>query len=488
MAKFLPNNLQTGGKTLRPKQVELFEKIDNAPKGVKVFGLQCPTGQGKTLISFRIQEVTRAPIICSKNLLIDQLVDEYPEIIPIYAQTDYQCPPWMDHNEKLGIKYAAKYARTRLGDPTAKFAFTIVSYSQNIKKIGKGYSSDIVVDEAHTLPRMTRLLTNQDIKTPDKIRLPSGLNEFSVIAWLELVIKCTYDYERKAKAQILLDVLKTKPETITYAYNDNKNGLVFNTVDPPLWLLQKLFPAGQKFLLSGTLLKPLIPLIVPGVNADNIEFIDVLSDFPVNNRRINYIGVPFRENGLDKAWGTKVVPVIAELVTKYKISRTLVHSTYSVSAEMAKSLQEALPNISVLTYTKELKAQTIEEWKQSGGILVGAGLHEGSDFKDGLLRLNIIPKLPFADFGSPAVLKAFHVPGGQTLYQLDALVKLIQALGRGVRSADDYCINIVLDPAFPKLYLNTKAYLPAYFTEALNWESKLIIPEPLKVLSEQSDK
>ena len=428
--KFLPENLQTGGKTLRPKQVELLEKLDMAPKGKRVFGLQIPTGQGKTLLSFRIQEITRAPIICSKNLLVQQLVDEHPEIIPLYAQTSYRCPPWMQHDEKLGIQYAAKYARARLGDPSARFAFNLVSYSQNVKKLGRGYSTDIVVDEAHTLPGMLQLITNRIVKCPPKIRPPIGLNEFAVVAWLELVIKCTFDVEKKAKLQLLLSVLKTHPETITYTRDETGYGIVFNTVDPPLWLLQQIFPVGRKFLLSATLLKPMIPLIVPGVTEDNVEFIDVPSDFPVENRTINYVPVPFRDDALDKAWYTKVVPQIVSLINDYNIQRTLVHSTYSISQEMADSLSKALPNTPVLTYTKELKAQTIEQWRQTGGVLVGAGLHEGSDFKGDLLRLNIIPKLPFADFGSPAVLKALHLPGGHTRYQLEALTKLIQALGR----------------------------------------------------------
>lgn len=76
-------------------------------------------------------------------------------------------------------------------------------------------------------------------------------------------------------------------------------------------------------------------------------------------------------------------------------------------------------------------------------ILVGPTLIEGLNFPDNLCRFQICIKVPFAHLGNEYVkLKKELIDGW---YKYDALTKVCQGIGRGVRHPNDWCKTYILD-------------------------------------------
>lgn len=465
MKKFVPDNLQVGGKTLRPQQVEVLRWLESLPKNTKAIAMVCPTGSGKTLISQAIQQATGGSYIAPSNVLVDQYVTE-TGVTPIYGKNVYQVEELEDHSKTDLQELAHKAAMNRLANGDGYFSFNPISFTMHQKKMPKNYSKDMVIDEAHKITSLISLQATQTVAVPNKLPLPAVITEMTIVPWLKQVVRLVYGPE-KDKINEVLDVYQHQPEIMSFEVNASRTAVMFTPVIPPIHLLKRLFTSGTKYLLSATLPKRLIPYLIPGINLDDIQMLELPSDFPVENRKVRYSPVPFREDS-ESDWAPKVVPRLAELIVKHGKPNTLIHVPYKNAANIARLLQNELPDINIVCYTKESKKQAIEYWKEHGGVLLGCGISEGVDFPGDICRLNIVPKIILADMGALAVRKRKSIEGGEELYYLSALVDLIQAFGRGVRSKDDWCVNVVLDPIFPRLLAKYHKDLPKSFIEAVD--------------------
>ena len=94
--------------------------------------------------------------------------------------------------------------------------------------------------------------------------------------------------------------------------------------------------------------------------------------------------------------------------------------------------------------------------KSPQSILVSPNIKEGYDLKDDLSRFQIIAKLPY-----PKLDVADKY--GWNYYRIEASNKLLQLLGRSVRSPDDYAVSFILDDSLGMLRSN----LPKWFNEEL---------------------
>jgi len=462
--KFLPENLIIDGRELRQQQIDVLRWLDLIPRSSKVVGIIAPTGSGKSLISRAIQLTTGGSYLAPTNVLVNQYVNEF-QATPIYGKSVYEIEEIEGHTKAELQQLASAYAFNRLEQGEGHFAFNPISFALHKKKLPKGYSQDMIADEAHRLVSLISLQATQTIQVHPKLPLPSRLSDLTIYEWLKHTSKLFFGPE-KDKINAIIEVYNKEPEIMSYQVSNNRRSILFTPVIPPLHLLKRLFTSGQKFLLSATLPKRLIPHFVPGVMLKDINILELPSDFPVTNREIRYKPVYFREDS-EIYWPKAVVPKIVELFQQHGSPNTLVHVPYAVAADIASSLARHLPGTNVYFYTNTTKQETINLWRENGGILIGCGIAEGVDFPGDICRLNIVPKIILSDLGAVAVQKRKALEGGEDLYYLSALIDLIQAFGRGVRSKDDWCNNYCLDPLFPKLITKYHTDLPQSFKEAI---------------------
>jgi len=86
---------------------------------------------------------------------------------------------------------------------------------------------------------------------------------------------------------------------------------------------------------------------------------------------------------------------------------------------------------------------------------------------DDLCRFMIVMKVPYASLGDQLVKAKMRMIQGW--YKADTLKKIIQSLGRGVRSKTDWCITYILDGCFCDLYLQSKSNLNPELVERIKF-------------------
>ena len=68
-------------------------------------------------------------------------------------------------------------------------------------------------------------------------------------------------------------------------------------------------------------------------------------------------------------------------------------------------------------------------------------------------------RVPWLSQADPIVRMRMRAKGGNDWYRWKAALKVVQAAGRGVRHADDWCVTYIADGLFPKV----KEFCPEWF-------------------------
>jgi Rad3-related DNA helicase len=63
--------------------------------------------------------------------------------------------------------------------------------------------------------------------------------------------------------------------------------------------------------------------------------------------------------------------------------------------------------------------------------------------------------------------------GGRLWYDTLTVRSIVQMTGRGMRSADDWCVSVILDAGFLKLWQEKRRLLPRWWASALTWNGRL---------------
>lgn len=148
------------------------------------------------------------------------------------------------------------------------------------------------------------------------------------------------------------------------------------------------------------------------------------------------------------------------LIEHYKTYKGIIQTaSYDLAKEFVKDAPSNLKNRLLLYENSLEKTNLIKQHKNSTNtILIGPSLSEGVDLPGDLCRFIIILKVPYASLSDKLVkakMKLFP-----DWYKADASNNIIQGIGRGNRSKDDWCITYIVDGCFGQLYNMTKEQYP----------------------------
>lgn len=90
---------------------------------------------------------------------------------------------------------------------------------------------------------------------------------------------------------------------------------------------------------------------------------------------------------------------------------------------------------------------------------------EGIDLPDEQCRWQVLLKVPYPSMGDSRVSYLIDEEGDWDWYYDNTARSIMQAVGRGVRSEDDYCSFYVLDRSF--LDVLKRATFPDWFRDAV---------------------
>jgi Rad3-related DNA helicase len=90
---------------------------------------------------------------------------------------------------------------------------------------------------------------------------------------------------------------------------------------------------------------------------------------------------------------------------------------------------------------------------------------EGVDLKGEASRFQIICKIPYPSLGDKIVRKRMNK--WKWWYPLQTSKTVIQAIGRSVRSSEDYAVTYILDADWDRFYSRNQDMFPESFKESI---------------------
>ena len=207
-----------------------------------------------------------------------------------------------------------------------------------------------------------------------------------------------------------------------------------------------------------------------GLAAEEVKFIQVTSDFPLQNRPIYPLNTAYLNSDSLKLHKVqiKIARAIENLMTLHRNDKGIIHTTSykqldfikeNISQENKCRLLETNPEIQ----RDEVIAEHVNSTKPT--VLISPSLYTGLDLKDDLSRFQIIVKVPYPDLGDRWINEKRKI--NKQWYIWQTALRLVQAYGRSVRSKEDWAITYVLDSGFENFVKKNKNILPDWFTQAV---------------------
>lgn len=240
-----------------------------------------------------------------------------------------------------------------------------------------------------------------------------------------------------------------------------------------------------------------------GLDKSNTAFIEITeSNFPLESREVkmsNVSKMSFSE-GFRKA-----VPKIGEFIR----DRLLDHQgenafIYAPSYDLCNKIAEYLKphHPKILTHNESNRNEIVKkfiEGPERGYVLISPSLSEGYDLKGDICRLLVVVKIPYPSIGDTLVrrrmlmherewrdkhegspLCPYEMPTNGVLcsnyacekpcqahYRAQAAFKIVQVIGRGVRSKTDFCETWIIDSGFSNFLRSSRNHMPEWFIESL---------------------
>lgn len=449
---------------------------------------QLPVGSGKSAVAEAIKLATGAHGVIPSNILIEQVIGTYPRANYLKGKSTYRCfsgLSCLDWTTTLkqrachSCEFKACRDRASLGESTYFNPMSLHFYS-----IGNpGPFPVLVVDEAHQLPGMVSLLTSKRLRQSVYRWTDDCLSELRLIPWMKEQIrkldKLANTYRQISawsRLQPIVEEITTLGMTLAALEADPQNYAIYaekstyrgfperyllvRPVRSPPSTVRTLLNCDKLILLSGTLLPQDLDDLAAGRSSRSI---DLPSPIPASRRPVLYrpATIPLNVN-TDPVDLARQIERVLDL---YPSLNTIIHVSYSLGKRLAPLFKRP-----ILTNTAATKDETLARFKRDGGVWLACGCSEGLDLYDDICRLNIIPRLGFADMRDPVVAKRRALDDGTQWYELEALKIVVQRAGRSTRHEEDYSVTVVMDPLFSRLVRKYRHLLPRSFVEAIQWQ------------------
>jgi Rad3-related DNA helicase len=469
-----PADLGLSKPTWRPHQQETVAAIAEAGHQ-RIHALCAPTGSGKSVIAMALARHLEAKtiILTGTKALQEQYAQDF-DVPMAKGRGNFRCA-----RDKKRSAAEAPCAHTRYSCPAREqcayyiqrdralgapicvlnypFFLAEANYTDRIKAVDL-----LVCDEGHNLERVLIDFASIEFKVEE---LPADWRPWSrvsdVAAWARVAL---HDYDTDLAENLeprILDLVRRLrrtaflPTNLGWVLQHGQAGIRIR----PLWgsaAADDIFPHAKQLLIMSATLMP-ATLEACGLDPHDWDWHETPSIFPSTNQPIylwpiTNLSAKSREDDY-----LRVAEAMDRIIARSIPEKGLIHMA-------SRSLEEKLLGFSkygplIRTHTTEERQQVLSEFKAArAGILSSVSMMEGIDMPDDLLRWQIIPKTPFADLGDPVV--AARARDNPDWYKQDAICRIIQAAGRGMRHKEDRCSTWILDMNAVWLYNRNRAWWP----------------------------
>ncbi|HWU39380.1 MAG TPA: helicase C-terminal domain-containing protein, partial [Candidatus Acidoferrum sp.] len=488
----------------RPGQEEAITDILEGTRKVTV--VVAPTGTGKSLIGMAAGATyDKACYLCSSKQLQYQLTSDFKEAEYMMGKNNFPCGHDLTrsadlclHTRMTPCKGKARcpyeiHKRRVLAHPLQILNFAYLLNESNYVGKFSGYPL-IVSDEADVLEG---LLTGFIELSLSRARLESlGLTpprrktataKDGLAAWREWAEQVAQEKLAVRMAKLQRRIARLSPDDSlspedmraiqeyraleslaaklqmfsahmddTWIFQESeRQGKVERWVFQPTWLTPALseeyfFRHGARHVLMSATFPPKAVLAATlGLQTGDIEYIELPSTFPAANRPV--LLHPVADMAMKSFEGElpKLLRGIENILAKHPREKGMIHTTSWRLNAAVMSLN--LPRL--VSHNGSDKDRALEAFRGSrDGVFVSPSSMRGVDLPDDDCRFIIISKAPFQSLGDKLVSSRVYGSGlGAFWYRAIAAQDIVQASGRGVRHAGDYCTTYLLDRQIERL-------------------------------------
>ncbi len=220
-------------------------------------------------------------------------------------------------------------------------------------------------------------------------------------------------------------------------------------------------------LMSATVLDATQLVTSLGLDPTVGDYIQLPCIFPPENRPVYVSHLDMSFKARDESW-PRMRQAVENILNHHKNEKGFL---LCPSDKMLKYIQKGLSPSNaarlILAHGEGRDAKYNEHIQsKSPTVLAASGFWEGADLKGDSSRFQIIPQLPRAHWSGQVKARAQKDP---TWYRHKTMTKLIQGMGRSVRTEEDYATTYILDGDF-RSELNRKfgSLVPDWLREAVH--------------------
>jgi hypothetical protein len=207
-----------------------------------------------------------------------------------------------------------------------------------------------------------------------------------------------------------------------------------------------------------------------GLTPGEVKFIQVGSDFPLQNRPIIPLNIARLDFNTLQQQQVKTIlsGAVENVMTLHRNHKGIVHTTsYKQLDFIRENISQVNKSRLLETNPERQRDEVIAEHVNSTKptVLISPSLYTGLDLKDDLSRFQIMTKVPYPYLGDRWINEKKKRSG--QWYNWQTALRLVQAYGRSIRSKEDYAVTYVLDSGFENFVWRNKHILPDWFTHAI---------------------
>jgi Rad3-related DNA helicase len=156
----------------------------------------------------------------------------------------------------------------------------------------------------------------------------------------------------------------------------------------------------------------------------------------------------------------EAVAKIKQILDRHPNDKGIIHT---VSYAISERLKQVDDKRLIFQNSGDTAAEIIKRHVEDPGptVMVAPAMIEGIDLYDDLGRLQIICKVPYPYIGDPVISAKMKLD--PEWYAWRTIMSVVQAIGRCVRSKDDWAHTYILDECFGDLFMKWSRMFPAHF-------------------------
>ena len=218
------------------------------------------------------------------------------------------------------------------------------------------------------------------------------------------------------------------------------------------------------FLPANVLCKTL------GIDRDEVNYMQIPSTFPAERRPVHIWPVCSISAKTVEAEVPKLVKGIKRILSRHPNEKGIIHC---VSFKLAKSIMEGVRSTRLITHDSSNKQDVVDSFINGNGnaVILSPSLERGLSLDGDLCRFVVFAKAPFLSLGDKVVSRRIYSSQvGKLWYKSEMMLAVLQGAGRGMRSADDYCVTYLVDDQINKAYTTSPSIWPEWFRDAVSWD------------------